>query len=55
MKPSHTTTPRTLSDTVFIINADPIERPETGSPIVIKLYVWALCIAAVLVAALRLA
>lgn len=28
MKPSHLTTPRTMNECVFMLNADPIERPE---------------------------
>lgn len=28
MKPSHLTTPRTMNECVFMLNADPIERPD---------------------------
>ena len=28
MKPSHLTTPRAMNECVFMLNADPIERPE---------------------------
>ena len=28
MKPSYFTTPRTMSEAVFLLNCDPIERPE---------------------------
>lgn len=31
MKPSHLTTPRSMSDGCWMFNADPIERPHGGA------------------------
>lgn len=41
------TCPRTLRDCTFCDWADPIERPAPRAPLVIRLYVWALVVAAV--------
>lgn len=39
--------PRTLRDSTFCDWADPIERPAPRTPLAIRLYVWALVVAAV--------
>lgn len=46
----HDSTPRTMRDW-----ADPIERPAPRAPLAIRLYVWALVVAAVGTVAWRLA
>ena len=40
-------TPRTTRDCTFCDWADPIERPAPVTPLVIRLYVWALVVVAV--------
>ncbi len=47
--------PRMLRDCTFCDWADPIQRPAPRAPLVIRLYVWALCAAAVATAIWRLA
>lgn len=47
--------PRTMRDCTFQDWADPIERPAPRAPLVIRLYVWVLCVAAVATAIWRLA
>ena len=39
--------PRTMRDCTFCDWADPIERPAPRAPQVIRLYVWALVVAAI--------
>lgn len=39
--------PRTMRDCTFCDWADPIERPTPRAPLVVRLYVWALCLATV--------
>ena len=46
-------TPRTLRDGTFCDWADPIERPAPRAPLAIRLYVWALVVAAVAMVAWR--
>lgn len=51
MKPSYFTTPRTMSEAVFLLNCDPIERPEPCAdqhayPVVIAILA-VLCVAGV--------
>ena len=43
----HNSTPRTMRDCTFCDWADPIERPAPRAPLAIRLYVWALVVAAV--------
>lgn len=40
-------TPRTMRDCTFCDWADPIERPAPRAPLIIRLYVWVLVVAAV--------
>lgn len=49
MKPSHTTTPRSLNECVFMLDADPIDRPESHSR-----PMWPLWVAAGIVGAMLL-
>ena len=51
----HNSTPSTMRDCTFCDWADPIERPAPRATLVIRLYVWALVVAAVGLAAWRLA
>lgn len=46
--------PRTLRDCTFCDWADPIERPAPAAHWSIRLYVWALCAAALVTVAWRL-
>ena len=48
-------TPRTMRDCTFCDWADPYERPAPRAPLVIRLYVWVLVVAAVGTVAWRLA
>ena len=48
-------TPRTLRDCTFCAWADPYECPAPRAPLAIRLYVWALVVAAVGTAVWRLA
>ena len=48
-------TPRTLRGSTFCDWADPIERPAPRAPLVIRLYVWALVVAAIATVVWRLA
>ena len=47
--------PRTMRDCTFCDWADPIERPALRAPLAIRLYVWALVVAAVGTVVWRLA
>lgn len=51
----HNSTPRTMRGCTFCDWADPIERPAPRAPLAIRLYAWALVVAAVGLAAWRLA
>lgn len=49
----HNSTPRTLRDCTFCDWADPIERPAARAPLAIRLYVWVLVVAAVVLIVYR--
>ena len=51
----HNSTPRTMRDCTFCDWDDPIERPAPRAPLVIRLYVGALVVAAIGTVVWRLA